>query len=55
MHASHAPDSTSAPRAERRAYVKPEFRHEHVFETMALACGKVSTTQNSCRTNQKNS
>ena len=34
---------------ERRPYLKPEFRHESVFETMALACGKVNTTQNACR------
>jgi hypothetical protein len=34
---------------QRRAYVKPAFRHESVFETMALACGKVNTTQNACR------
>lgn len=32
-----------------RPYLKPEFRHESVFETMALACGKVNTTQNACR------
>jgi hypothetical protein len=35
--------------------VKPAFRHEKVFETMALACGKISATQSSCRTNRKNS
>jgi hypothetical protein len=34
---------------ERRPYLKPEFRHESVFETMALACGKVSGTQSACR------
>lgn len=32
----------------KRAYVKPEFRHEQVFETMALACGKVDDTQAPC-------
>lgn len=32
----------------RRQYVKPEFRHEQVFETMALACGKVNDTQAPC-------
>jgi hypothetical protein len=36
-------------------YVKPAFRHEQVFETMALACGKVNTTQASCRVNRRNS
>ena len=34
---------------ERRPDLKPAFRHESVFETMALACGKVNTTQNACR------
>lgn len=43
------------PATGRKAYVKPAFRHEQVFETMALACGKVSGTQLSCRTNIKNS
>ncbi|MEO5691998.1 MAG: hypothetical protein ABIQ72_02650 [Usitatibacter sp.] len=39
----------------KRPYVKPAFRHEQVFETMALACGKISNTQASCRHNRKNS
>lgn len=29
------------------------FRHERVFETQALACGKVHTTQFSCKHNHK--
>ena len=39
----------------KKPYVKPEVRHERVFETMALACGKVQTTQGSCHHNRKNS
>lgn len=39
----------------KRPYVKPAFRHEQVFETMALACGKISNTQASCRVNRRNS
>ena len=39
----------------KRPYVKPAFRQERVFETMALACGKVSTTQSACRNNRRNS
>jgi hypothetical protein len=39
----------------KKAYVKPAFRHERVFETMALACGKISATQGPCRTNRRNS
>jgi len=36
-------------------YQKPAFRHEGVFETMALACGKISQTQSQCKSNIKNS
>ncbi|WP_240098592.1 hypothetical protein [Thermomonas flagellata] len=34
---------------ERLPYQKPAFQHEPVFETMALACGKVNITQQACR------
>jgi len=36
-------------------YVKPSFEYERVFETMALACGKVSPVQAQCKFNRKNS
>lgn len=49
--ATEAPESG----AEKQPYVKPAFRRERVFETMALACGKISSTQASCRTNRRNS
>jgi hypothetical protein len=53
------PDQTrpaSEPRdAPKKPYLKPAFRHEQVFETMALACGKVNTTQRQCRVSRKNS
>ncbi|MFL6301264.1 MAG: hypothetical protein ACJ71N_11740 [Terriglobales bacterium] len=39
----------------KKPYKKPAFQHEKVFETMALACGKISGTQASCRANRKNS
>jgi len=39
----------------RKAYQKPAFQHERVFETMALACGKLSPTQFTCRFNRKSS
>lgn len=39
----------------RKAYQKPAFQHERVFETMALACGKLSPTQFTCRFNRKTS
>lgn len=39
----------------KKQYQKPAFRHERVFETMALACGKISITQKHCQFNRKNS
>ncbi len=52
--------SRSIPKAEhkrtvKKAYQKPEVRYERVFETMALACGKIQTTQGQCAHNRKNS
>jgi len=37
----------------KKPYQKPEVRHERVFETMALSCGKVQNTQGSCRFNRR--
>lgn len=42
-------------RAGKKVYQKPEFRHERIFETMALSCGKVSPTEFQCRFNRKTS
>jgi hypothetical protein len=39
----------------KKPYQKPSFEHERVFETMALACGKLHPTQPQCRFNRKNS
>jgi hypothetical protein len=39
----------------RKPYLKPGFEREQLFETMAMTCGKVQSTQASCRTNRKNS
>jgi hypothetical protein len=36
-------------------YVKPEVRHERVFETAALSCGKVQVTETTCSGNRKTS
>ena len=49
MKPTQAPEAPRTDAGERKAYVKPVFRHESVFETMALACGKVNTTQSACR------
>jgi hypothetical protein len=39
----------------RKPYRKPDFRFERVFETMALACGKVEFTQKHCQFRRKSS
>jgi hypothetical protein len=44
-----------ARRATKKPYLKPEFRYERAFETMALACGKMRDTQALCRFNRKTS
>jgi hypothetical protein len=35
-------------RSTKKQYQDPAFRHERVFETMALSCGKVQPTQLMC-------
>lgn len=37
----------------RKPYLTPAFRWERVFEVSALSCGKVFTTQNTCRASRK--
>ena len=39
----------------KKHYEKPDVRCEHVFETLALSCGKVQSTQGSCHANRKTS
>jgi len=46
-------NTPAAGEGKKRAYVKPSFRHETVFEVMALACGKISGTSGPCATNRK--
>ena len=40
---------------EKKLYQKPAFRHERVFETLALSCGKIYATSTSCRLSRKTS
>jgi hypothetical protein len=42
-------------RKDKKPYQKPGFRFERVFETMALACGKINAVEAQCRFNRKNS
>ncbi len=39
----------------KKPYQEPAFRHERVFETMALSCGKISATQFQCQFNRQSS
>jgi len=39
----------------KKPYEKPAFRYERVFETMALTCGKVQSTQSGCHGSRKTS
>jgi len=39
-------------RKDKKPYQKPAFRHERVFETQALSCGKVAT-QGNCQFQRK--
>jgi hypothetical protein len=32
----------------KKQYQKPAFRYERVFETIALACGKIAPTSGAC-------
>lgn len=49
------PKKSSEPKPARKPYRKPNFRYERAFETMALACGKISPTQSHCRFSRKSS
>jgi hypothetical protein len=52
------PDALSSAAAAgdpRKRYEKPAFVREQLFETMALACGKISPTTGLCRFVRKNS
>lgn len=42
------PATTGTP---KRPYQKPAFRHEPVFETMALSCGKLPGGGSACSGN----
>jgi hypothetical protein len=44
-----------ADRGAKKKYNKPALRYERVFETSALTCGKVQTTQSGCHQNRKTS
>ena len=51
------PETADERRAQtgKRPYQKPAFVREHVFETMALACGKTVPSSGPCKSVKKNS
>jgi hypothetical protein len=52
-HSADKVDSAGSAPKRKRPYAKPVFQQEKVFETMALACGKVSGTERQCHFNRK--
>jgi hypothetical protein len=50
---SGSPQDIEGDRRGKRPYRKPAFRHERVFETQALTCGKIGTTQYACKHSPK--
>jgi len=51
-----ADPNTSPPEARqavRKPYRKPAVRHERVFETRALTCGKTQATESQCHFERK--
>jgi len=46
-------DSPRTAATTKKPYEKPSFRHEKVFVTTALSCGKISVTQSGCGFNQR--
>jgi hypothetical protein len=51
MSTEERPGLTQKPK-EKPPYQKPAFRCESVFETSALRCGKVQSTQAPCHSNR---
>jgi len=57
MTPSKPPDTDQDPAlptgSGKKAYEKPSFVREQVFETMALACGKINPTSGPCKSVRK--
>jgi hypothetical protein len=48
-------ERSSREAALKKPYLKPSFEREKVFETQALVCGKMQSTQSGCHQSRKNS
>ena len=44
----HHRSDTGDPPRRKKPYVKPSFTREGVFETTALACGKIGNSSSTC-------
>jgi len=54
-HISHEKDAGAEQAEGKKPYQKPSFRFERVFETAALACGKIAGTSAICNSSRKTS
>jgi len=54
-HISHEKESGTEKPEGKKPYQKPSFRFERVFETAALACGKIAGTSAICNSSRKTS
>ena len=52
---NRVPTEREAQRPAKKPYQKPAVRYERVFETSALACGKIQQNQSGCAFNRKSS
>lgn len=52
---SAPPNSKPQSSLPKKPYRKPVVRREQIFETQALLCGKIQTTQRQCQLLRKNS
>lgn len=55
QHANRDGESAAGSAAVKKPYQKPAFTREQVFETMALACGKINPTSGACKSVRKSS
>jgi hypothetical protein len=49
----HGTTADADKKLSKKAYEKPDYRYERVFETMAQSCTKTPTTGSSCASNRK--
>ena len=54
-HISHEKESGTEKPEGKKPYQKPSVRFERVFETAALACGKIAGTSAICNSSRKTS